>query len=60
LDLANDLLHDCKLANAEPSPLATHNNIAALVNCARLATAHLSGHLDDLLGELAAGAGGAA
>ena len=52
LELANTLLHACDWLNKDPSPLATHTTICALVNCARLATNHLDEQIGDLLGAL--------
>ena len=36
LALAYDLLHDSGLTVADPNPLATQANLAALVDCARM------------------------
>lgn len=41
LALACDLLHECSMVTADPSPLATQANIVALVDCARLAADRL-------------------
>jgi hypothetical protein len=46
LTLVYDLLHDSALSVAEPSPLATQGNLAALVDCARLATDLLDYRID--------------
>ncbi|WP_295584501.1 hypothetical protein [uncultured Lamprocystis sp.] len=46
LTLVYDLLHDSALSVADPSPLATQGNLAALVDCARLATDMLDYRLD--------------
>ncbi|WP_295431145.1 hypothetical protein [uncultured Thiodictyon sp.] len=59
LTLAHELLHECKLATSEPSPLATQANIVSLVDCARMATGLLQRELDSVFEALDA-AGGAA
>jgi len=49
LSLAYDLLHDCDMVNTQPSPLASHRNLAALVDCARLATDYVAYRIDTML-----------
>ncbi len=59
LTLVYDLLHNSALSVAEPSPLATQGNLAALVDCARLATDLLDYRLDAVFEALDATEGAA-
>jgi|UPI00037D6D8D hypothetical protein len=49
LDLAYELLHQSSMCTSDPSPLATQQNIAALIDCARLASVRLDHSLESLL-----------